>query len=171
MTPATRVLLLGMMGVGKSTVGRALSASTGWRYLDNDELVSQHARAATADVLAREGESALRRAESAALREVLGIPPPLVASVAAGVVLEVGNRRRLRTGGHVVWLRARLDTLAARVAAGPPRPWLGADPQQSLRLLYQGREALYREVAAQVVDVEGCSAAELAAGIVAALEG
>jgi len=163
-----RVLLVGMMGSGKSTVGRSLATMLGWRYLDNDEQLRVATGVDTRTVQAREGEAALRRAESAALSVALTSAGPLVASVAAGVVLDPLDRARLRAGGFVVWLRARVETLAARVA-GTDRPWLGDDPGAAIRRLYAGRADLYAGVADLVVDVDTFPADVIAARVAAAL--
>jgi shikimate kinase len=163
-----RVLLVGMMGSGKTSVGRELATALGWRYLDNDDQLRAATGSDARTVRDRDGEAALRRAESAALTVALTTPGPLVAGVAAGVVLDPLDRSRLRAGGFVVWLRARVDTLAARVA-GTDRPWLGDDPAGAVRRLYAGRADLYAGVADLVVDVDTLPAALLAARIAAAL--
>ena len=163
-----RVLLVGMMGSGKTTVGRSLATMLGWRYVDNDEQLRVVTGADTRTVQEREGEAALRRAESAALAIALTSAGPLVASVAAGVVLDPLDRARLRGGGFVVWLRARIETLAGRVA-GTDRPWLGDDPGAALSRLYAGRAALYAAVADLVVDVDALPAQLVAERIAAAL--
>jgi shikimate kinase len=165
-----RVLLVGMMGAGKTTVGRALSARTGWPYLDNDELVVRATGRASPAVLV-EGVAALRAAESAALDAALASPPPVIAAVAGGVVDDPADRARLRDGGFVVWLRASAATLARRVAAGPDRPWLagGTDPTGALASLGRGREEHYAEVAGLVVEVDRLTVAEVVDRILAAL--
>jgi len=163
-----RVLLVGMMGSGKTTVGRSLATMLGWRYLDNDEQLRVVTGADTRTVQEREGEAALRRAESAALSIALTSAGPLVASVAAGVVLDPLDRARLRSGGFVVWLRARIETLADRVA-GTDRPWLGDDAGAALSRLYAGRADLYAAVADLVVDVDALPAQLVAERIAAAL--
>jgi shikimate kinase len=163
-----RVLLVGMMGSGKTTVGRALANLLGWRYLDNDEQLRRVAGADTRVVQEREGERALRRGESAALSVALTEAGPLVAGVAAGVVLDPLDRVRLRSGGFVVWLRADLVTLARRVA-GTDRPWVGDDPAGALRALYAGRADLYAAVAHLVIDVDSVPADDVARRIAAAL--
>lgn len=148
-----RVLLIGMMGAGKTTVGHALSSLIGWPYFDNDVLLTRAAGKDTRRVQLEDGERALRRAESAALDVALREGGPLIAGVAAGVVLDPLDVQRLRDGGYVVWLRADLSTLAARVA-GTDRPWLGADPLQALEKLNAGRDVLYASVASLIVDVD-----------------
>jgi len=170
-TPAgsPRVLLTGMMGTGKTTVGRALAAITGWPFLDNDELVERATGMPTPDVLAAADEATLRRVEIAALDDALAAPPPLVAGVAAGVVLNPGARKRMSAGAFVVYLRAPLTVLAARVGDGTGRPWLDQDPLSALERLYAGREPLYLEVADLVLDVESVTPDELATAILDAL--
>jgi shikimate kinase len=164
-----RVLLLGMMGSGKTTVGRALSTATGWPYLDNDELVRRATGEPTPDVLGEEGEVALRAAESAALTEALTVATPVIAAVAGGIVGDDADLARLREGGFVVYLRARIDTLVDRVGSGEGRPWLQPNPRQALEKLYAGREERYREAATCIVDVDDRAPARIAELIVAAL--
>jgi shikimate kinase len=149
-----RVLLIGMMGAGKTTVGHALAARLGWPYLDNDELLARAVGKDTRAVQQQDGEAALRRAESLALTEALTVAAPVIAGVAGGVVTDATDRDRLRRGGFVVWLRADLDTLIARVR-GTDRPWLGEAPEVAMRELYAGRAPLYAEVASLIVDVAG----------------
>jgi shikimate kinase len=168
--PEAKVLLVGMMGVGKSTVGRALSGLTGWPYLDNDELVLRATGTETADLFREQGVEAMRKAESAALTEALHEPPPVIAGVAAGIVESAEDRARLReSDAFVVWLRARIDTLVGRVGSGEGRAWLQPDPEAALRRLYRGREPRYREVADLVVDVDEATPEEIAGHIQAAL--
>ncbi|MCJ7832627.1 MAG: hypothetical protein MUP92_04170 [Actinobacteria bacterium] len=164
-----RVLLTGMMGTGKTTVGRALAAITGWPFLDNDELVERATGQPTPDVLARTDEATMRRAEIAALDDVLAAVPPLVAGVAAGVVLDPEARKRMSAGAFVVYLRTPLTVLAERVGDGAGRPWLDGEPLLALQRLYAGREPLYLEVADLVLDVEGVPPEDLAAAILGAL--
>ena len=165
MSRADRILVIGMMGAGKTTVGRAVAARLGWRYYDNDELLQRAAGKDTRSVQEQDGEPALRRAESAALTIALTESGPLVAGVAGGVVTDALDRARLRDGGFVVWLRANVDTLARRVA-GTNRPWLGDDPLAALGILYAGRADLYASVATLVVDVDELPAEVVAERIV-----
>ena len=169
MSEAVRVVLVGMMGAGKSTIGAALSRATGWRYVDNDELVAGICGMPTRDVLDKRGVAAMREAEFAAVDAVLAQPPPLVAGAAAGIVVNAALCSRLHAGAFVVYLRARLDTLTARVA-GTPRPWLGDDPAAALHTLYTGREPLYEKLAHLIVDVDDAAPDDVAGAILEALE-
>ena len=164
-----RILLTGMMGSGKSTVGRALARLSGWPYVDNDELVHQKSGRPTPDLLGAEGQATLRVVEAAALDAALSREPPLIAGVAAGVVADARARERMKANAFVVYLRAQVSLLAERVGDGHGRPWLGEDPERALAQLYRGREPLYRETADLILDVEGHRPDELAARIVSAV--
>lgn len=165
-----RILLVGMMGSGKSTLGAAISAATGWPYVDNDEAVRELCGLATPQLLAERGVAALREVESRALAAVLERDPPVVAGVAGGVVESPADRARLAgPEAFVVFLDAPLEVLTARVRAGGPRPWLGEDPDAALRRLLEGRGPLYREVADLVVDTSRGDAADQADRVLAAV--
>ena len=168
-----RVVLVGMMGAGKTTVGRAVAAETGWRYVDNDELVAQLSGVPTRDLLQQRGVGAMREVEAAAVDKVLAMEPPLVAGAAAGIVLDDELCARLHAGAFVVYLRARLATLEQHVA-GTDRPWLGqsgVDPGVAIRELFDGRETRYEKVAHLVIDVDDATPADIAQRIVAAAVG
>ena len=120
MTP--RILLVGMMGAGKTTTGQLLADALGWRYRDSDADVEADTGLTVPELFARDGEAAFRRAEATVLARACADPLPSVVSVAGGAVLSAENRRLIAASGIVVWLRARPETLAARVGdgVGPP---------------------------------------------------
>lgn len=155
MGPVERVLLVGMMGAGKTTVGRALGQRFGWPYLDSDEEVRRRTGRTVPELFAERGEAAFRAEESAVLAEACSSTHPVVVSVAGGAVLDEGNRRVVAASGLVVWLRASLATLTARVGDGRTRPLLGDDPGAALARLYPVRAQLYEALADLVVDVDG----------------
>ena len=161
-----RVLLIGMMGSGKSTIGRLLADATGWPYADNDELVLRAHGATPRTLLAEHGEAAMRRAESEALASGVALPPPAIVGVAAGVILDAADRETLRGGGIVVWLRASADDLAARAAGAEHRPWLDGDPSAWMTAALLEREPLYASVADHVVDTDAAAPDETAARLV-----
>jgi shikimate kinase len=153
MTEQRRIVLVGMMGAGKTTIGTAISKLTGWQYIDNDQIVAQISGMPTRDLLQQRGEAALREAEFAAVDKVLAMEAPVVAGAAASVVINPDVCARLRDGAFVVYLRASVDTLVARVE-GTYRPWLGDDPAAAMRKLYEGREAKYEALAHLIIDVD-----------------
>jgi shikimate kinase len=166
-----KVLLIGLMGTGKTTVGRLLAARVAARYLDNDELVLIAAGSALEDLRKKEGEAGLRAAESEALTEALDIPAPVVAGVAAGVVLNAGDRARLQaTDATVVWLRARPETLARRVAGGGDRPWLRPDPLAAFERMALERYDQYEQISDLIVDVDDRTPEQVVDAIVAYLQ-
>ncbi|HVT41728.1 MAG TPA: shikimate kinase [Acidimicrobiales bacterium] len=160
MTP--RLLLVGMMGAGKTTVGSLLAQRLGWPYRDSDADVEADTGLTVPEIFARDGEAAFRTAEARVLAEACADPSPSVVSVAGGAVLNPDTRRRISECGTVVWLRARPETLAARVGDGAGRPLLDDDPAAALLSLNEVRAPLYAEIADVVIDVD-----ELAPTVVA----
>ena len=157
MTDATgathdRVVLLGMMGSGKSSVGQALADRTGYPFVDNDALVERATGRTARELLERDGEAAMRAAEASALQVALDLPPPVIVATAAGTILQHENRDRLRRGGLVVWLRAPAEVLAARAVGAAHRPWLDEDPVAWFRQAAAERDGLYASVADLAVD-------------------
>jgi shikimate kinase len=168
--PPTRIVLVGMMGAGKTTIGRELERRTGWPLLDNDELVRALSGREAAVIAVEDGEDALHDAEAAAVLEALERPAPLILGVAGAMVERAEIRRELRDAGHVVWLRARPETLRQRIGHGRHRRPEATDLAW-LRARAAERERLYREVADQVIDVDDMSPAQVAAEILERLEG
>jgi shikimate kinase len=166
------VVLVGMMASGKSTVGRALAERMGWDFVDSDAQVEARTGRTVAEIWREDGEPAFRRLESEALAAALAAARerPAVVAAAGGVVLDPDNRRMLREGGRVVWLRARPETLAARLGPDPGhRPLLDRDPAATLARLAAEREGLYAEVASSVVDIDGLAAGEVVERVLAAM--
>jgi shikimate kinase len=165
---ADRVVLVGMMGAGKTTVGRELAARLGWRFLDSDALVEASTGSTVAELFATGGEDAFRAEESRVLAEALASDGPAVVSAAGGAVLAPANRALLATARAVVWLRAEPATLAARVGSGEGRPLLRDHPATTLAGLDAVRRPLYGEVADVIVDVDGLDSSMVVDRILAA---
>lgn len=163
-----RILLVGLMGSGKTTVGREIAARTGWPYVDNDELVRNRTGRDAAEIRATDGEDVLHLAEAEALDAALELEPPVVAGVAASIVLDPAAREALREGGHVVWLRARPETLLARAGSGAGRRPEATDPGWVRRRAAE-RAGLYGDVATQIVDVDETSPGAIAERILEAV--
>jgi shikimate kinase len=162
-----RLLLVGMMAVGKTTVGQLCAKRLGWSFLDSDaQLLSDTGRSAQ-EIFDADGDEALRILESRALVEAVARREPVVVSVAGGAVLSESNRSLLTRSGVVVWLRASIETLSERVRRGGARPRLGDDPTQSLRDLYETRHPLSAAVADFVIDVDDLAPDEVVARVLA----
>src|SRR6059058_147029 len=98
-TKHKRVLLIGMMGVGKSTVGHLVAQRLGWPYLDSDGWVQRHTGKTVPEIFQSDGEAAFRAEETAALDEAATSDGPLVVGVAGGAVLRPENRELIRRAG------------------------------------------------------------------------
>jgi shikimate kinase len=151
----SHILLVGMMGAGKTTTGQLVADRLGWNYKDSDADVEAATGLTVPELFARDGEAAFRAAEANVLTAACLDESPTVISVAGGAVLRADNRRVIRSSGTVVWLRARPETLAARVGDGAGRPLLGDDPAEAMVRLFEERAPYYAEVADAVIDVEG----------------
>jgi shikimate kinase len=163
-----RVFVVGMVGSGKTTVGRALAERTGWPYVDNDDLVRQLTGREPAEIDATDGEDVLHLAELRALDVALEMEPPVIVGVAGVVVDDDAAREALRDGGHVVWLRARPETLLARIGSGTGRRDDAVDPDW-IRARLREREPRYAAVASQIIDVDNVQPAQIAELILGAL--
>ncbi len=158
----THLVLVGMMGTGKSTVGRIVAERLGLAFHDTDDLVEARAGRSVRELFAQDGEEAFRRLESEVLADALAAEDPSVVAAAGGVVLRPENRAALAgADARVVWLCAEPETLLDRVRNGMHRPLLDGDPEGTLRRMYTDREPLYREVADAIVSVDNRSIHEV----------
>ena len=150
-----------MMGSGKSTVGPLLAERLGGPFVDTDAAVEAAAGLSVADLFAREGEAGFRARERAAIEAAAG--QGAVVALGGGAVAQPGVLARLREGGTLVYLRATLETLLARVGSGAGRPLLEAAdaPAAALEALLAARAAYY-ESADLVIDTDGRTPAEVA---------
>ena len=154
-----RIVLVGMMGSGKSTVGRALADALGWPLLDNDALVTEMTGRSGPEVFASDGEIELHRAERAAFAEALARPTPAVITAAGSVVDDPWLRAILPDAGWIVWLDAEPATLVERIRAGSGRRSDAPDVAWLTALLLS-RAPLWTAVADQVVEVDHASVEE-----------
>lgn len=163
------VVLVGPMGSGKSTVGRALAQRLGMVHVDTDDLVTEAADASIEEVFARDGESRFRALETAALTEALATPA--VVSTGGGIVVAPANRTLLQDSeAFVVWLDGSIDALTARVGSGRGRPLLQGDVRAALREKIVERAPGYLEVADLRVDTTAMRQVDCVDAIVAAME-
>ena len=162
----THLVLVGMMGVGKSTVGRIVAAELDRPLFDSDEMIEARTGRTVREIWSIDGEESFRALETDTLLEALAEPEASVIAAAGGVVLSEVNRAALRSAdAHVVWLLADVDVLVERVRNGAHRPLLDDDPETVLRALYEVRAPLYQEVADAVVSVDHRSPHDVAKAV------
>ncbi|GDX14392.1 MAG: shikimate kinase [Ilumatobacteraceae bacterium] len=164
------VVLVGMMGAGKTTVGRSVASRLGVDFVDTDDLVEARAGKSVRDIFASDGEAAFRTLESQVLAESLKSPVDVVVAAAGGTVLSESNRAALREHADVVvWLDADVSALGERASRGAHRPLLDGDVEDRLMALDGERRVLYQSVADVRLDTTGKGIAEVVQEVVAAL--
>ncbi len=139
------IFLIGMMGCGKSTMARHLSAQLSCPALDLDEDIVSFEGRSIPDIFAAGGDAGFRGCETAALRRACSLPPHIIAT-GGGIVTREENITLMRENGLVIWLNRPLESMIADVRQDT-RPNLAGDKEERMRTLFAAREALYRRAA------------------------
>ena len=163
--PKQHLVLVGLMGAGKTTVGRVCAQRLDRDFVDTDDVVTRLAGMSVPELFATGGEARFRALERDAVADVCASPAPLVIGCGGGTVADAGNRRALSAAGFVVWLRAPVEVLAGRVGDGDDRPLLRGDPRGALTRLAAMRDAAYDAVADVEVDTEGRGVDDVATAV------
>lgn len=167
MSAVTRIFLVGLMGAGKSTVGRLLAREFGLTFVDSDHEIEARNGVPIATIFELEGEAGFRARERKVIEE-LTCRDHIVLATGGGAIIDPDNRRDLGGRGFVVYLHARPESLFVRLRNDRARPLLQtADPRARLVELYDERDPWYREVADLVVETGRQSAGKLARQIAA----
>jgi shikimate kinase/3-dehydroquinate synthase len=146
------IFLVGLMGAGKTTIGRQLARRLGMNFVDSDHEIEARTGASVPWIFEIEGEASFRRREAEMIRE-LTAGSGLVLATGGGAVLNPDSRRLLAERGTVVYLRASVNSILTRTSHDKNRPLLQtADPRRKLEDLTSQREPLYREIADLVID-------------------
>jgi shikimate kinase len=163
------VVLVGMMGAGKTAVGRALAARLAVPFLDADIEIEKAANMTISEIFQRDGEEFFRARETEVIDRLLDARPAIL-SVGGGAFLSARNREMIATKGLSVWLDADLDLLWSRVKGKNTRPLLRtAHPFWTLRALCEARKPLYALADVRVVAHRDYSIDDMAARVEAAL--
>jgi shikimate kinase len=150
--PRENVFLVGLMGAGKTSVGKMLAKRLGKTFHDSDHVIEARTGVRIPVIFEIEGEAGFRARESAVLQELTALDN-IVLATGGGAVLAPENRKALHSRGTVVYLRASVDELWNRTRHDRNRPLLQtADPRARLAQLHEQRDPLYREVAHIVLD-------------------
>ncbi len=149
---AGSIFLVGMMGAGKTSVGRVLARKLGKSFRDSDHVIEERTGVKIPVIFEIEGEAGFRSRECAVIDELTALPE-IVLATGGGAILAEANREKLRSRGMVVYLRANVKDLLHRTRHDRNRPLLQtADPRARLAELYEVRDPLYRAAAHLTVD-------------------
>ena len=164
------VVLVGMMGAGKTAVGTALARQLGVAFKDSDEEIVRAANRSIAEIFERDGEPFFRARETEVIGRLLR-GTPCVLSTGGGAFLSESNRTLIHDTGVSVWLKADLELLWQRVRHKTTRPLLRTpNPRETLRALYETRQPLYAMADIVVESAAERSVDEMAARVVQALK-
>lgn len=157
------LILCGMMGAGKTTVGEKLARLSGWRLVDTDSVITQR-HGDIPSIFKRFGEAEFRKLEREVVNE-LALQDGLIISTGGGLVLQKENVEALKRNGKILFLRASVETLFKRLKADASRPLLQSETQsllERLTSLLRQRAPIYEGVADWVVDVDKKTPDEIA---------
>ncbi len=167
---AKTVVLVGMMGAGKTAVGTALARQLGVEFRDSDEEIVRAANRSIAEIFERDGEAFFRARETEVIGRLLR-GTPCILSTGGGAFLSEANRTLIHDVGVSVWLRAGLDLLWQRVRHKTTRPLLRTpNPRETLRELYEKRQPFYAKADIVVESEADRSIEDMAARVREALK-
>lgn len=158
------IILIGFMGAGKTSVGRACAQGYGLQLLDTDQLIEEEEGMSISQIFGLRGEEAFRLAETRILESLQSRANGAVISVGGGLPLREENRILLRKLGRVVFLRVRKETVLWRLAGDISRPLLrGGDAGKKVHDLLEYRNPIYAQAAHDIIDTDEKTPEEIAA--------
>ena len=165
------IVLVGLMGSGKTTVGKRIAQELGYSFVDSDDVVASAAGKSVREIFAQDGEAAFRKHESDAIRTVLtNGTASVVLATGGGAVISSENRSLIsEAASHVVWLDASVEDLVVRTKSGLARPLLDGDAAATLQSLSSQRSAWYDEVATVRIDTRGKPVTKLCSAVLEAI--
>ena len=164
------LVLVGLMGAGKTTVGQRCAQLLDRPFVDTDDVVVATSGMTVTEIFERHGEARFRELERGAVADVCASPEPLVIACGGGAVLDADNRKQLHARGFVVWLQAPPSVLGARVGDGTTRPLLREGSVATLERLAALRAPAYEDAADVVVHTEDRTVDAVAARVIEELQ-
>lgn len=147
----SNIILVGLMGAGKSTIGRQLARKLRLDFYDSDKVIEERTGVGIPTIFEIEGEDGFREREEQVIAELAALPNTLLAT-GGGSILRASNREHIKAGGIVIYLRASAEQLFQRIKHDRNRPLMQTEhPLQTLRELLQAREPYYLEVADLII--------------------
>ena len=165
------IVLVGLMGSGKTTVGKRIAQELGYAFVDSDDVVASTAGKSVREIFAQDGEAVFRQCESEAIKSVLADrQSSVVLATGGGAVISSDNRSLIsEQASTVVWLDASVEDLVVRTKSGVTRPLLDGDAATTLQSLSSQRSAWYDEVATVRIDTRGKSVAKVCSAVMDAI--
>ena len=153
-----RIVLIGPMGVGKTTIGRILAKQLDFDFIDTDQRLEKITGASISWIFDIEGEAGFRKREQQLIQELTGITEAVIAT-GGGAILLSENRFNLKNNGIVIYLKGKVETLYERTRLDNNRPLLeAANPRETIEKILREREHLYVETADFEIEIDGRSA-------------
>jgi len=165
------IVLVGLMGSGKTTVGKRIAQELGYPFVDSDDVVASVAGKSVREMFSQDGEAVFRQYESDAIKSVLvGRKSSVVLATGGGAVISSENRSLIsEQASNVVWLDASVDDLVVRTKQSAARPLLDGDAAATLQSLSSQRSAWYEEVATVRIDTRGKTVAKVCSAVLEAI--
>lgn len=158
-----RIVLMGFMGAGKTTVGKALSRKLSCKFLDTDEEIEKEQKRKISEIFEKDGEAFFRKLETELLLKLQNSTEAFVLSIGGGMPLREENRELLRKIGTVIYLKTSEEEIIKRVSKGKNRPLLSGDGlEKKVRNLMAQREEIYLRTAQEEIVTDGKSPMEIA---------
>ena len=163
------VVLVGMMGAGKTAVGNVLADALNVPFVDSDHEISKAANRSISEIFERDGNDFFRLVESRVIKRLLG-GPPCVLATGGGAFMSIGNRALIANSGISVFLNVDLEILWERVRYKESRPLLKtANPKATLYKIFEGRKDHYNQADLSITSNYNCSIAQTAQKLLGAL--
>jgi shikimate kinase len=167
---APRIILIGPMGSGKTTVGARLASDLSLTFKDTDQMIESQSGRAISDIFIEDGEEAFRALEKIILRSGL-LEDGTVLSLGGGACISIDAQSALRaSGSFIVYLKISLSQVSSRVGFNQGRPLLMGNPRAQWQALMNDRAPIYEGIASYICDVDGKSVDELVSEIAIAFE-
>jgi shikimate kinase len=147
------IILIGMMGSGKTTIGRAISTRLGFDFFDSDQVIQDKCGASIADIFNMEGEQGFRKREADVIQDLCALSNIVLATGGGSIVLESNRAILQQRNACIIYLQANIETLWQRTHQDKNRPLLAqSNPKQILENLYALRHPIYAQMANYSID-------------------